>query len=687
MPGRLGSVLTPRDAVLETYITHIRITEYTSHPTSPPPPQARTPQSEKPRVIIVAVRKSGRVRVHKSKENTNGTFSIGKTWDLNDLTAIDSFTDPTVSPDLRSWAGNVGFVVLLGKPYYWQAQTDKEKKFFIASLLKIYSKYTGGKSPTLSGFDAQELEQIQGGAQRRPQPSQPPQASQPPPPPSRPPMPEVPQSQGAYSVAPGPGVAPAPPADFRSSARRPVNGTSSPVGSFDSGRSANQAALRRLAGSNKSQESVSASLATRSDDGSLRPRSRNGPANGTGAYGALTESPGVTDERPPERRRPPMDPTRPQGGADDGLVPAPLSSTRSRDGVAPPPRSSDRMSPRKASVGSRSDTASLNDRYASGAESARGDVGPLKSPLNGSVAASAARTPEPETPTDSAYETEARPGLGPMIKKKSKGDIAGAFKKAAVAAGAFKPRPGGAGDRLRQIQKRSADGPDGITGVVPAPPRPVSIEKPRLVVEDRPATPPQRSSGIPEVKVIQPPSSDSRPSSLQSSVKESARTPAEVEPSSRRSVVAGNDVKYLSNLGIDPSSVLDARTAEFTKWLDYFGWVPGEQMRSRNFDEVKSDIDRELNKAQAGGWLARFREEDERVGAIKRGIDVAMGECEELDNLLTLYSVELSVSPPTRAVGRGFLAAYPGRRRWRRTSPTSRPRDRASRCRRRTRSC
>ncbi len=67
-------------------------------------------------------------------------------------------------------------------------------------------------------------------------------------------------------------------------------------------------------------------------------------------------------------------------------------------------------------------------------------------------------------------------------------------------------------------------------------------------------------------------------------------------------------------------------------------------MKSRNVEELKVDIDRELNKAQAGGWLARFREEDERVDAIKKGVDLAMTECEEMDNLLTLYSVELSVS-------------------------------------------
>jgi exocyst complex component 1 len=228
-----------------------------------------------------------------------------------------------------------------------------------------------------------------------------------------------------------------------------------------------------------------------------------------------------------------------------------------------------------------------------------------------------------------------------MIKKKSKGDIANAFKRAAATANAFKPRPGGAGDRLRQAQNRSNDGPDGITGVVPAPPRPVSVEKPKPTPElSRPVTP-QRSSAVPEVKVTLPPSS--RPSSLQATAKAPSDPQQEEVVDARRSIVAGNDLKYLATLGIDPSSILDNRSTEFTKWLDYFGWVPGDQMRSRHFEEMRIDIDRELNKAQAGGWLARFQEEDERVNSIKRGIDSALGECEELDNLLTLYSVELSV--------------------------------------------
>jgi hypothetical protein len=230
-----------------------------------------------------------------------------------------------------------------------------------------------------------------------------------------------------------------------------------------------------------------------------------------------------------------------------------------------------------------------------------------------------------------------------MIKaKKSKGEIAGAFWKAAAAANAFKPRPGGAGERLRQTQNKTPDGPDGITSVVPAPPRPTTAQKTPTPVgsPEPPAKSPGRASAIPEVKVTVP--NSSRPTSLEPAPKEVKKTEEIEEKANRKSIISGNDAKYLASLGVDPS-ILDAPSTEFAKWLDYFGWVPGEQMRARNFDEIKLDVERELNKAQAGGWLARFQDEDERVNAIKKGIDVAINECDELDNLLTLYSVELSV--------------------------------------------
>ncbi|KAK3316052.1 exocyst complex component Sec3-domain-containing protein [Apodospora peruviana] len=662
----IESCFTKRDddgSTLETYITHIRITEYSTHPTQPPPPSGRTPQSEKPRVIIVAVRKSGRVRLHKSKENPNGTYSIGKTWFLDDLSAIESFTSPTANQNFQEWAGDVGFVVTLGKPYYWQAQTDKEKKFFIASLIKIFSKYTGGRTPNLTGFDQRELDQVLGGAQA-------PRRQERPPPP-RPTAPETAPSSGNVSISSGYNgtlsttqTPTAPNFPDRIPSRSPLvpqNGRQSPARSVESGRQSNdQPSLRRLASNNQSQDSVATSLVARSEDAnSLRPRSRNG-ANGPASYGAPVPMPVPVPapqpqlpagEKPPERKRPPMDPLRPQQ-ADRDLVPAPLMSPGMRREPMVPPRSMSRVSARKNSTSRRPEPVALGDQFGGQDDNTKSDApGGLPSPSAGTpVSLNSTMSPpiSADTPAESPVEPEDnRPGLVPMIKsKKSRGEIAGAIWKAAAAATAFKPRPGGAAERLRQGQPKSNDGPDGITSVVPAPPRPISSHKSpeptpvpapeqRPKIEERGSTP-----GIPEVKVTVP-NAGSRPNSLQSSLKEKKAEEAALEEESRRSVVSGNDSKYLATLGIDPS-ILDTRTAEFAKWLDYFGWVPGEQMRARNFDEMRADLDRELNKAQAGGWLARFQEEDERVEGIKKGIDLAIDECDELDNLLTLYSVELS---------------------------------------------
>uniref|UniRef100_A0A060T2T5 ARAD1C31064p n=1 Tax=Blastobotrys adeninivorans TaxID=409370 RepID=A0A060T2T5_BLAAD len=126
---------------LESYITHVRIIEDNHYPSSKPPPTS--PESaKKHRAIVVAVRKSGRVRVHKARENPNGTFQIGKTWNLDELTRIeDDSTSPT------------GVLVNLIKPYYWTMYSPREKQVFMQSLIKIYRKYTGGKMPVLVGLD------------------------------------------------------------------------------------------------------------------------------------------------------------------------------------------------------------------------------------------------------------------------------------------------------------------------------------------------------------------------------------------------------------------------------------------------------------------------------------------------------------------------------------------------------
>ncbi|KAF2258030.1 hypothetical protein CC78DRAFT_622152 [Lojkania enalia] len=152
--------------LVESYITHIRVQEDAAYPQTPPPPNGN-PQNKKARVIIVSVRATGRVRLHKARENANGTFSIGKTWNMEDLSGVENFVhlNPTSEEEAqkKKWAGDTGFVVTIQKPYYWEAGTPKEKEFFIGSMVKIYHKYTQGDFPVLTGFSMGELNSLTGG--------------------------------------------------------------------------------------------------------------------------------------------------------------------------------------------------------------------------------------------------------------------------------------------------------------------------------------------------------------------------------------------------------------------------------------------------------------------------------------------------------------------------------------------
>ena len=65
------------------YIAHLKTWE------DVPGVPAASPDAKKPRYILLTVLTDGRCKLHKSKRNANGTFSIGKTWDVQELKGLE----------------------------------------------------------------------------------------------------------------------------------------------------------------------------------------------------------------------------------------------------------------------------------------------------------------------------------------------------------------------------------------------------------------------------------------------------------------------------------------------------------------------------------------------------------------------------------------------------------------------
>lgn len=724
--------------VVESYITHVRIIEDGAYPSSPAPPNA-APENKKARVIIVSVRRSGRVRMHKARENNDGSFSIGKTWMLDDLSAIQSYNAWVPSTPLeeqqKQWASTVGFMVTVGKPYYWHAKTAKEKDFFIGSLVKIYKKYTGGKMPNLIGFDERERQLLLG-------PSGPSSGGKGPSPgashseapflPSRPPS-----SQGSR-----PGSRPQSPhwararsrdapkrrptdeelsirtQKSRDQMRRPSTGQSGKGGPppfgppqqpppgipIDQNDQPPPRALERLATDPRAGNSPSSTPETRQRDvpGALRmAQSREKVIKETEAEPRPPSSRSgrsVPEPRPNPRSQESSSSLSEAKRFDEdmvpGLTPSELRTKEPSKGATPP---------LPIATGQTAPAAEENYNGSSHMQAADADVSLESLPGSSAGKNATAKSVEkpqsvsekeadaketqptslPTSPTEGSEEDVQdnpdthRPGLGPMIKKKSNKDVVGAFRKAANAYGAFKPRAGGAGEKLLAAAKKQAasEEPDGITGVVPAPSllrkaeEPAKTTPPEQRVEEAPSVPlppippqdpPTEAPGVPEppseppkVEITEPhvDVNETQPVSIIKDADAISAQPGErsrsVSPSSRdrrRQLHEDNTIKYCEALGIDPNVLVD-RGVEFDGILTDLGWN-GRLSDEKKIEDLQADVRREIGRVEATSWLGNLEQQEGKVDHLARLIDRTIDECEELDNLLTLYSHELNVRSP-----------------------------------------
>ncbi|KAG5718258.1 Exocyst complex component 1 [Termitomyces sp. T112] len=128
----IASVFSRRNAsgnLEETYVSHVKIWEDAG-------PEGG---GRKPRYILLSQASNGSGFLHKSKLNTNGSFSVGKTWRLPELRAIQ-----VVNP--------LSFNITLSRTYRWQTENQLDQANFLDAVIQLFRLVAPGSALQLEGF-------------------------------------------------------------------------------------------------------------------------------------------------------------------------------------------------------------------------------------------------------------------------------------------------------------------------------------------------------------------------------------------------------------------------------------------------------------------------------------------------------------------------------------------------------
>ncbi|KAF8519134.1 exocyst complex component sec3 subunit [Hysterangium stoloniferum] len=104
----------------ESYVSHVKIWDDGED------------GQRKPRYILLSINTAGEGFIHKSKMNTNSSFSVGKTWKLNELRGVEIAGPNTV-------------VITLARAYRWQTDDTREQSEFVAAIIRTFRSITAGR--------------------------------------------------------------------------------------------------------------------------------------------------------------------------------------------------------------------------------------------------------------------------------------------------------------------------------------------------------------------------------------------------------------------------------------------------------------------------------------------------------------------------------------------------------------
>ncbi|GAA6059402.1 hypothetical protein JCM10212_003634 [Sporobolomyces blumeae] len=96
----------------------------------------------KPRFLIVSALRNGDLKLHKAKQNANGTFSIGKTWALEDLRQIE-VSKRMVQGRLHPLEFTL---VINGKSYRYETDLpSSQQAAFLVTVVRCWRRFMAGR--------------------------------------------------------------------------------------------------------------------------------------------------------------------------------------------------------------------------------------------------------------------------------------------------------------------------------------------------------------------------------------------------------------------------------------------------------------------------------------------------------------------------------------------------------------
>lgn len=234
-------------------------------------------------------------------------------------------------------------------------------------------------------------------------------------------------------------------------------------------------------------------------------------------------------------------------------------------------------------------------------------------------------SPDPQSPEPDTERAGFRPGLGPMVKKKN---AANQIRKAATAVNAFKARTPRAADAL-SIETSPSKDTDGR----PAALRNASFDTNRPEI--------LQSRGSETLSNMRRGDSNSRLDAGKNldGAYDIVETPVDdpsVPQAKRRT---RQQEKYLAQINVDPL-MLNGADIDFQSCLSTYGWGD-DLVEVEQLEHMQQDLQREIGRVEASSWLDHLEQKDDRVATVDKLLDRVIAECDELDGLLTIYSVEL----------------------------------------------